>query len=147
LLVTDGTVTQALEAYFNTKVHVQLLQQGRSTVLQEFFHQPKIPIADPMLRQVQLVRADTQSVLVQAESIIALNLLPLELAEGLLAGQLGIGDLIRAQSLDTYRQLLDLGINERAGKIGVWRTYAICHEHTALMQVQEWFPWEVFKNT
>lgn len=125
---------------------MQLLHQGRSTEHQLFGVRANISTCDPMLRQVQLVRSDTQSVLVQAESIIALDLLPLELADGLMAGKLGIGDLIRAQSLDTYRQLLDLGISQRAGRVGVWRTYAICREHQALMQVQEWFPWDVFEK-
>jgi chorismate-pyruvate lyase len=80
----------------------------------------------------------------QAHSLIALDLLPADLAAGLLAGELGIGELIRSQGLDTYRQLVDLGISRREEALGIWRRYYICKQGTVLMQVEEWFPWTVY---
>ena len=51
------------------------------------------------MRDVTLVRTDSHQLMAQAHSIIALDLLPADLAAGLLAGQFGIGELIRSQGL------------------------------------------------
>jgi chorismate-pyruvate lyase len=145
LLVTDGTVTKALEAYFNTPIQVHLLNQypintdDLTTSIECELNARRI-----ILREVQLVRTSDQAVMAAARSLIALDLLPENLAEGLLAGHLGIGELIRSQGLDTYRQLRDLGISERDGQQGVWRRYVICTEQVALIQVEEWFPLAVY---
>lgn len=141
LLVTDGTVTKALEAYFNAPIQVQLVRQhpihaqdlGRESLFQ--LNAQRI-----ILREVALLRVHDQTIMAQARSSIALDLLPEDLAAGLLAGHFGIGELIRSQGLDTYRQLHDLGVSERDGQVGVWRRYAICKTSVALMQVEEWFP-------
>ncbi|HEY6529082.1 MAG TPA: chorismate pyruvate-lyase family protein [Cellvibrionaceae bacterium] len=146
LLATDGTVTKALEAYFNVPIKVHLLSQ---------YPTEDVPAKDMLaldskrviLRTVQLVRTDSDTIMASARSTIALDLLPEDLAEGLLAGHLGIGELIRSQGMDTYRQLRDLGISEREGVLGVWRRYAICKQQEALMQVEEWFPWGVYAGS
>lgn len=143
LLVTDGTVTKALEAYFNSAVQVHLIGQGREPSRAGVFDKINLVSKDLMYREVHLVKRVNHTVLAQAESIIALDRLPADLAESLLAGRFGIGELIRSQGLDTYRQLCDLGICERNAVLGVWRRYEICQQGTALIQVQEWFPWEL----
>ncbi|RYZ95531.1 MAG: DUF98 domain-containing protein [Moraxellaceae bacterium] len=145
LLVTDGTVTKALEAYFNVPIRVQLLSQF-PTVNLAANDALALDAKRVILRSVQLIRTDSNMIMACARSTIALDLLPEDLADGLLAGHLGIGELIRSQGLDTYRQLRDLGVSEREGVLGVWRRYAICKQHIALMQVEEWFPWNVYAS-
>lgn len=97
-----------------------------------------------LMRDVTLVRTDSHQLMAQAHSMIALDLLPADLAAGLLAGQFGIGELIRSQGLDTYRQLVDVGVSRREDALGIWRRYAICKQGLVLMQVEEWFPWTVY---
>lgn len=148
LLVTDGTVTKALEAYFNVPIKVHVHSQCPISSSDLNRHENfGLSAQRVILREVTLEQADHQIVMAFARSTIALDLLPEDLAEGLLTGQLGIGELIRSQGLDTYRQLQDLGVSERDGVLGVWRRYAICKQQVALIQVEEWFPWNVYADS
>jgi chorismate-pyruvate lyase len=147
LLVTDGTVTKSLEAYFAEPVVVQLqtqaLQPPRHWPLHAA-HSDSVALdqsLQPLLsRQVKLCGEQSGLCYAQADSWIAIDLLPKHLAEGLLAGQLGIGELVRSQGLDTYRALQDLGVLQQDGQTWVWRDYAICTHQRELMRIREHFP-------
>lgn len=142
LLVTDGTVTKSLEALFN--IPIKVIVQRQEPVAAAGYSASGLNSQQLLVRDVTLVRTDSHQLMAQAHSIIALDLLPADLAAGLLAGQFGIGELIRSQGLDTYRQLTDVGVSRRDESLGIWRRYAICKQGTTLMQVEEWFPWTVY---
>lgn len=143
--MTDGTVTKSLEALFNIPIKVVVLRQEAMSAAHltesELFG---LASQQLLMRDVTLVRTDSHQLMAQAHSMIALDLLPADLAAGLLAGQFGIGELIRSQGLDTYRQLVDVGVSRREDALGIWRRYAICKQGLVLMQVEEWFPWTVY---
>jgi chorismate-pyruvate lyase len=145
LLVTDGTVTKSLEALFNIPIQI-VVQRQELLAATDVNKYPACELNSQQLlmRDVTLVRTDSHQLMAQAHSMIALDLLPADLAAGLLAGQLGIGELIRSQGLDTYRQLVDVGVSRREDALGIWRRYAICKQGLVLMQVEEWFPWTVY---
>jgi len=145
LLVTDGTVTKSIEALFNIPIKVLVARQEPVDKTEWISNYPFRLISSKMLaRDVTLVRADSLQVMARAHSTIALDLLPRDLAAGLLEGKLGIGELIRSQGIDTYRSLTDVGISKRGDNLGLWRRYAICQRQLVLMQVEEWFPWTVY---
>ena len=145
LLVTDGTVTKSLEALFNIPIKVLVhSQEPKFAAALDANTRGNLKSERVLVREVSLVRTDSVQIMAHAHSRIALDLLPEELAAGLLAGQYGIGELIRSQGLDSYRQLEDLGVSRRDHALGIWRRYAICKQGTVLMQVEEWFPWNVY---
>lgn len=145
LLVTDGTVTKSLEALFNIPIKV-IVQRQEPVAAANLAQSVVCDLQSEQLlvRDVTLVRTDSHQLMAQAHSLIALDFLPADLAAGLLVGELGIGELIRSQGLDTYRQLVDLGISRREEALGIWRRYYICKQGAVLMQVEEWFPWTVY---
>lgn len=143
--MTDGTVTKSLEALFNIPIKVMVLRQEAMAAAHLTEGELSgLASQQLLMRDVTLVRTDSHQLMAQAHSMIALDLLPADLAAGLLAGQFGIGELIRSQGLDTYRQLVDVGVSRREDALGIWRRYAICKQGLVLMQVEEWFPWTVY---
>ena len=92
LLLTDGTVTHSLEAYFGEAIQVQCLQQDEC--------RPGV-----IAREVMLRGAVSSTVYAHAYSLIQLAYLDTEI-QGLLAeGRAGIGELLSARNLETSRQI------------------------------------------
>lgn len=150
LLVTDGTVTQTLEAYFGERIEVDVLEHAerRSEVAY-----PPIDIApgDPILhRYVRLLGKATRRVYAVAESVAVLEHVSREMRRKLLEERKGIGELLREGRLETYRELL----TTRRTTAGSWaehlgvlatqsvvtRDYRIYQGGRAALLIQEVFP-------
>jgi chorismate-pyruvate lyase len=109
LLVTDGTVTKSLEAFFWEPVEVENLEQ-KTVTLQEPVNWLKAQAGQQaVLRKVRLRGTNSGRIYAYAESIIRLEQLPEKLRDDLLAGKIGIGELLRESALETYREILDIG--------------------------------------
>ncbi len=140
LLTTDGTVTKSLEAYFWETVEiadlVQTLGVDQST--------NGVLAAPQLFRKVNLVGSHSKRRYARAESTVAINDLPPHLADDLLAGQIGIGELVRASGLSSFRQILAVGLHSTPLGLEIWRRYAIyVHEQPAI-QITEWFPLAIY---
>jgi chorismate-pyruvate lyase len=150
LLVTDGTVTQTLEAYFGEGIEIDVLEHAerRSEVAY-----PPIDIApgDPILhRYVRLRGKGTRHIYAVAESVAVLDHVSPEMRRRLLEDRKGIGELLREGRLETYRELLtatrttagqwaeDLGVP--ATQSVVTRDYRIYQGGRAALLIQEIFP-------
>ena len=149
LLVADGTVTKALEAYFWEPVDVRPLQQklARDT-------EPKGPPfgqAHSLLhREVSLEGRRSGTRYALARSILALENLPPHFAEAIVAGKMGIGELLREQGVETYRDIIGLdyfprGVvaDERLEELDddiVARSYRISVSGVPAILVTEYFP-------
>lgn len=142
LLVTDGTVTKHLEAFFWEQVEVENLGQAQTT-LERDVPWLEMRAGDAVLRRrVRLSGAESGRVYAYAESLIRLSSLPEKLRLDLLAGRIGIGELLREKGLETYREILDVGKGEQGEEGGqrVYRTYRIViHHHPAILITEE-FP-------
>lgn len=155
LLVTDGTVTRFLEAYFLEPVKLERVLQEEVTLEADL---PSLDLArgnTVLKRQVLLCRNSTKEVYTFAESFIRLDRLWPELRDDLLEGRLGMGELLRDRRMETYRELLSYG-KENTGhlshlfKIGkdetlFSRSYRIFNRQRPTILISEKFPERCFQ--
>lgn len=151
LLTTDGTVTKSLEAYFWEPIAVE--RTGQETLAAELpasaRFEGNLPICENLnakalwRRDVNLVGEKTGSIYASATSLIDPASLPLAIAEGLAAGNLGIGGVIRELGLETYRQVVGVG---QSSEDTLWRSYRLFYQGGVLMQICETFYLERFNN-
>jgi len=155
LLVTDGTVTKILEAYFWEPVEVLTLQQE--------FVPAERPIewirVDPgdrvLIRRARLAGADSGIVFATAFSVIRTQLIPETFRQRLIDREIGIGVLIRDSGMESYREVLEVGI-EPAAERGdeslpvrsdlVFRTYRIIIDSQPVILITESFPLELYRD-
>ena len=144
LLSTDGTVTKSLESFFWEPVNVENLGQ---TYVELAEAAPIIgcPMGSRVLqRRVQLVGQHTQRRYVLADSLIRSSILPDKVRSDLEAGVVGVGELLRECSLETYREIMDFGCGETDGEPSVWRCYRIVMKGEPFIQITEHFPLNVY---
>jgi chorismate-pyruvate lyase len=110
LLVTDGTVTKMLEAYFWEPVVVDTLRQEFITAEAEI---PWIDVAAAdriMVRRARLRGADSGKHYAHAFSVIRTELIPPFFRQRLIDREIGIGALIRDSGLESYREVMEVGV-------------------------------------
>lgn len=141
LLSTDGTVTHALEALTRGEVNVDILKRE--------VH------GSTLHRQVVLRRGRDDSPLVWAESEVNTRPMDMEMEDALVAGDIGIGDLLREQYAETRREILSMepartddGGFPRFINGGSYlylkRTYRVYSDGDRLMEITEYFPKGLF---
>ena len=94
-------------------------------------------------RDVNLVGEKTGNIYASATSLIDPASLPAAIAEGLAAGKLGIGGVIRELGLETYRQVVGVG---QSAPDTLWRSYRLFYQGDVLMQICETFDLARFKG-
>jgi chorismate-pyruvate lyase len=150
LLVTDGTVTRSLEAYFAEPIDVEVLTHAESRSSRSY---PALDIAtgDPIVhRRVTLRGGNTRTVYAFAESIVVLARVSPEMRRKLIEEKTGIGELLIESRSETYRQLVAINRSEAgewaayllidSGASVVTRTYEIHMGGRATIQIEEVFP-------
>lgn len=155
LLVTDGTVTKNLEAYFWEPIDVELLFHDQ---LQSDREYPVIHVKahDPVVKRRVVLRGRmTGSAYAFAETVIASDGLSADLRRSLIDDRKGIGELLRARQLETYREIVSVAhaqASEWASYLGVEptarvmvRAYTIHLERRPAMQIVEVFPEALFQ--
>ncbi len=167
LLVTDGTVTKILEAYFWEPVIVDTLYQ-EFTAAQVAIPWIEIQPGDQALvRQVRLRGADTGHEYARADSVIRAERVPDHFRRRLLNREIGIGALIRDSGLESYREVMEVGVNPCASESSdgavhghlapsaqvqelnsegdsVFRTYRIIIGNEPVILITETFPLALF---
>jgi chorismate-pyruvate lyase len=150
LLVTDGTVTRTLEAYFGEAIAVDVLEHAERTSESAY---PQIDIAagDHILhRYVRLLGSKTGKVYAVAESVAVLEHISQQMRRQLIEEHKGIGELLREGRLETYRELLTANLTA-AGRWAehlhvaategvVTRDYRIYQGGRAVLLIREVFP-------
>jgi len=154
LLVMDGTVTKTLEAYFWEPVEV-------ATLRQEFIHAehpiPWIRTAPGdrvLVRRARLSGVESKRAYAAAFSVIRTHLMPEAFKLRLIDRRIGIGVLIRDSGLESYREVLEIGI-EPADESGdstapatselVFRTYRILIDGKPVILITEHFPLDLYR--
>jgi chorismate-pyruvate lyase len=153
LLVTDGTVTKALEAYYWESIAVDGVAQQVMSAEREI-NWLNVSVGDEVLaRRVNLLGKNTGTTYARAFSVIRHSMIPEPLRGRLLAGTLGIGELIRDSGIETYRELLEIGLADTVGGLDgqaqsseehIYRTYRIVLRQQPAIMVTEYFPVSVF---
>ncbi len=149
LLVTDGTVTKMLEAYFWEPVTVD-------TLLQEFVTAEAqirwidVHAGDQVLvRRVRLRGVDSGNHYANAFSVIRTDLIPEGFRQRLIAREIGIGALIRDSGLESYREVMEVGVEtadgHESGTRGLSRTYRIIIGQAPVILITETFPIDLYR--
>lgn len=146
LMITDGMVTQLIEAYVWEKVEVTTLGQDERAIAADNTWL-ELPAGAPTLeRQVVLRGQESAKTYVYGSSILAIERLPSAMRRDLLEGTEGIGRLLRRYQCETRRQLLWAGV-ERHGQMSdgvrddfLYRSYRILAGGLPLMVIDERFP-------
>lgn len=158
LLTTDGTVTEALAAFYGEEVGVEVLSQGYRDYEGRANRELEATVGTRMLeRTIALVGRDSGRRYAAAWSRIVPGLLPPGLQEGLLAEREPLGKLMLVHRLETFREIVAcgrcaagaapylgprcaaaLGLAPEAGT--VWRTYRVTSGGRPVMSITEYFP-------
>lgn len=152
LLVTDGTVTKLLEAYFWEPVHVVTQKLEVTSLSQTLPWLHARPAESVLLRKVELRGAQSDRCYASAFSVVRLTVFDAELVNALCQGQIGLGVLIRDSGLESYRELLELtALNDfsddlqgNIGRLRMQRSYRIIANGTPAILISECFPCEVY---
>jgi chorismate-pyruvate lyase len=157
LVITDGTVTKILEAFFWEPVVVDTGHQSLTRAEQPI-EWLDAPAGEELLaRRVRLRGADTGTIYAFAFSLIRTASISPELRQGLLDGLIGIGELIRDCGLESYRELLHFGHGREMAYSHaanshmprpldlVSRTYRIIIGRRSSIVLTESFPLEVYE--
>lgn len=155
LLVTDGTVTKSLEAWFWEKVriesinnHLEAADKGISGL--------EIDNGDEILqREVLLKGVETDRVFATARSTVSLKYLPNEIGSALENGEIGIGELLREKGIETYRDIFNINFIPKSSESDTLlclmqsdvlsRSYRIrVNKHPAII-VTEYFPINIYQ--
>lgn len=108
LLVTDGTVTKSLEAWFWEKVVIQPIR-NHSEILTDTILGLEVEDGDKVLhREVILKGVTTDSTYATARSTVSLKYLPDDVSQALIKSEIGIGELLREKGVETYRDIFDI---------------------------------------
>ena len=108
LLVTDGTVTKSLEAWFWENVQVDPLSNKLETS-EDSVLGLEVESGDKVLqREVILRGVQSNTVYACARSTVSLKHLPKEVGLALEKGKIGIGELLREKGVETYRDIFNI---------------------------------------
>jgi chorismate-pyruvate lyase len=153
LLATDGTVTKILEAYFWEPLEVQTLQQ-EFVAAERPIDWIKVKAADRVLiRRARLSGGDSGVVYATAFSVIRTQLIPETFRQRLIDREIGIGVLIRDSGMESYREVLEVGIEPAAASTDdpssapsdlVFRTYRIISDGEPVILITESFPLSLY---
>lgn len=147
LLVTDGTVTKILEAFFWEPVTVDTLDQRFEIATAAV---PEIEVAPGdrcLIRDARLRGIDTDRRFATAYSLIRAELIPEGFRQRLIDREIGIGVLIRDSGLESYREVLDVALERDAeGERRVCRTYRIIIAKRPVILITECFPLALYRS-
>ena len=147
LLVTDGTVTKMLEAYFWEPLEVRTLEQEFVQATQAIAWISLQPGDRLLRRHARLIGRDSGRVYANALSAIRAERVPEAFRQRLIDREIGIGVLIRDSGLESYREVLDMGLEEtETGEKTVFRTYRIIIERAPVILITESFPLAVYQS-
>lgn len=154
LLLTDGTVTKSLEAYFWEPIAVDSLAQDTVRVSADLDWIGLKRGDRALQREVRLIGAESGVVYAYAKSLLKLEMLPAAVQQDLLSGGIGIGELLRERGLETYREILDMGreadpslarlFNDRHGNELLYRVYRVLMKREAIILIEEKFPYRLY---
>lgn len=150
LLVTDGTVTRSLEAYFQEPIDVDVLVHAETDADRSY---PEIEVVpgDPIIQRRVVLRGKvTRTAYAFAESIFAAGRVAPSLRRQLTSEKKGIGELLRDGRLESYREVLGMrrvAAGDWAGPLNldrdssvVIRDYRIYLAGRAAIEIEEVFP-------
>lgn len=147
LLVTDGTVTKVLEAFFWEPINVEAIEQTPATANTPIDSLGIEQGETYLRREVRLRGHESGDIYVRAHSIIRTRELPADITCELIEGRIGIGQLLRTKGLETYREIIDVfEENNTHAEHCICRTYRIYLHDVPAITVTEQFPVALYQR-
>ncbi len=150
LLVTDGTVTELLEAMVREPIKLGYTKQTIDTVVNHPAIQNSKNSGECLHRAITLRGTETGVDWLYAESVILHQLLSPAMQSMLIEEVIPIGAILNDQTSDNHRIIVDCGIepNSTAAEClsldpmyaFVFRIYRIMVGAEIIMRISEWFP-------
>jgi len=156
LLITDGTVTDVLEAYAKETVCVVKLSHSFTSADGEKPVLDLGPSERVLRRSILLQGVQTGTTFLYADSVIAPDRLPADVVNDLLETNQPLGKLLAHRRIGTYREIVGVGF-EPAGECAhffgveptakmLFRTYRILVGDQPVMRITEKFPVTSFRS-
>lgn len=167
LLITDGRITDIIQAYSGETVKAVKLRHQLTISGSQFLANSSnstnlcqnssrfSPLNSDrqcqlLDRSILLQGSQTKTNYLYADSKIVLERLSADIRDELIFSEQPIGKLLRENKIETYREILDCGI-EPAGSLGeyfdtkpdaklIYRTYLVFIAGSPVMQITEKFP-------
>ena len=145
ILVSDGTVTRFLEAYYGELIDIQVLLHQCEEQLPSLI-ELEVQRGETLLhRQILLRGSVSQITYGSAESWIRMDSLPSGVREELKSGQVGIGELLDDRRVESYREILRFWVEkDKNGELESCRQYRIWIQSQPTLLIVEKFPLKVF---
>lgn len=155
LLMADGTVTTSLEAFFAEPIRIEAVTQTLTPTT------CAVPLLNATAgtelidRRVRLRGGDSARVYAYAESLLQPAALPPTIRHDILAGRIGIGELLRNTALPSFRELIAMSSEHNGVALfldaryasAISRTYRIFLEGTPAILITEYFPRALYEET
>ncbi|MFB8033721.1 chorismate--pyruvate lyase family protein [Streptomyces sp. NPDC056004] len=140
LLVTDGTVTPMLEQIVGERLVTDRLTQTKTSADEEEARRLGIPTGSAILvRSTDLAGRDSGRVFAHTKALVALDVLPARVRDGLLETAEPIGRLLRENRVETFRQTLPDQTCEYADADAARRQYVIYLNNSPGFLIEEHF--------
>ncbi len=147
LLVSDGTVTRFLEAYYGEEIQVQVQKHQKERLNSDLKFDLKLSVDESVLiREVELRGRSSQKSYVTARSWVRLPLLDQEIQKAFQQKQWGIGELLSDRRVESYREILGYWIEGRQTDKIVGRAYRIWIRSEPTILIEERFLIEQYFN-
>jgi chorismate-pyruvate lyase len=150
LLVTDGTVTELLEAMVREPLALGYREQGIDRTANHPAILNKTRTDECLHRIITLRGCETGIDWLYAESVILHELLSMDAQSMLIEEKLPIGIILDDQTSDNHRRIVDCGISPYAVAANhlnldpmyafTYRVYQIMVGDDLIMSISEWFP-------
>ena len=155
MLITDGRITDIVQAYSGEAVEAVKLRQ--QLLIASYSDNLQLDRDTQLMeRSILLQGTRSKTNYLYADSRIVLERLDPEVRNELIFTRQPIGKLLRENQIETYREIIDCGI-EPVGSLGqyfdldpasemIYRTYNILINRLPVLQITEKFPTTYFVN-
>jgi len=156
LLIMDGTVTKSLSAWFWEPITVEPQLNKLDVASAPIVGLEDLQDGDTVLhRDVILRGSHTRHLFACARSVVSLKHLPKNISDALKKGEMGIGELLRENDVETYRDIFEINyylssseddelLCQLSGEI-ISRSYRIRVKGVPAIIVTEYFPIDLYR--
>lgn len=145
LLVADGTVTMALEAYFDEVIRIETVRQEPRTLPCDLSVLGMKKGDTSYFRRVKLLGEDTGRCYAEATSLLNKNAIGDTLFEQLVDEHVGIGVILRNSAKGSFREVLQIKRASLFAGFDVYRTYRVSLGGVPAILINEEFPIDLYR--
>jgi chorismate-pyruvate lyase len=145
LMTTDGTVTIMLEQIVGERITTAGLDHYVDQVDPDAAAALPYPASSMLTRTTRLIGSETGIVYVWATSVFCPDALPEEVRTALLTTGEPLGRLLRANRVESFREILSIDSPQEPGRPEPRRRYVICIGGRPAVHIEEIFTAQCFQ--